>query len=207
MTTRHLLSEFTSISLYSTFGVFADGDAITVNVYKDGSSTPETTSSALATQIGTTGVFAYSLSLLDNAPTDFSEYYFTMEDATTKQDSGSPVYFGGWPESVEPLGATDTCKLTINLYDGDGVATINPNDLFSTTSDNHVEIKTKYFQTDRYFKFGKYKPSYDALTSQAFWILPQGATVDIKLDLFGVTSTGTTIPAQSTIDIYTLLNP
>jgi len=110
---RIKLSEFASSKVYSFFGVFADGDAITVNVYKDGSSTPESMTTGTAVQIGTTGVFFYPLSDLVTPPTAFSEYFWTMEDATTKKFSGL-FRVAGWVETASSGPGANQVTITVN---------------------------------------------------------------------------------------------
>ncbi len=110
---RIKLSEFASSKVYSFFGVFTNGDAITVNVYKDGSGTPQSMTTGTATQIGTTGVFFYPLSDLVTAPTAFAEYFWTMEDATTKKYSGF-FRVAGWVESASSGPGANQVTITVN---------------------------------------------------------------------------------------------
>lgn len=110
---RIKLSEFASSKVYSFFGVFADGDVITVNVYVDGSSTPESMTTGTAVQIGTTGVFYYPLSDLVTPPTAFSEFYWTMEDATTEKYSGL-FRVAGWVESASSGPGANQVTITVN---------------------------------------------------------------------------------------------
>ena len=110
---RIKIAEFDSLKVYSTFGVFANGDVITTNVYKDGSSSAESQTAGTVTQIGTTGVFAYPLSDLVNNPTTLTEYYWTMEDATTKKDSGF-IRVGGWVETASSGPGANQVTITVN---------------------------------------------------------------------------------------------
>ena len=110
---RIKLAEFSTRKVYSAFGTFANGDSITTNVYKDGSSTPEAQTAGTVAQIGTTGIFVYSLSDLVNQPTTLTEYYWTMEDATTKKDSGL-VRVGGWIETASSGPGANLVTITVN---------------------------------------------------------------------------------------------
>jgi hypothetical protein len=110
---RIKLSEFASSKVYSFLGVFANLDAITVAVYKDGSATPEAMTTGTAVQIGTTGVFYYPLSDLVTPPTAFAEYYWTMVDATTKKYSGF-FRVGGWVESASSGPGANSVTITVN---------------------------------------------------------------------------------------------
>jgi len=110
---RIKLSEFASSKVYSFLGVFTDGDSITVAVYKDGSATPETMTTGTAVQIGTTGVFYYPLSDLVTPPTAFSEYFWTMEDTTTKQYSGL-FRVAGWVETSSSGPGANSVTITVN---------------------------------------------------------------------------------------------
>lgn len=199
---RYTLSELATLPVV---GKFTTGDTVTIKVYDVATDTELTlTDDSCDPLTDDTSFFEWNFSNLDLQPTTFKRLLWVMTNGTVEQSSIIDV--AGWAERVDPLGPADTCKITVNLYDGDGIATINPNDLFDVNKENHIEIKAPYFQTDRYFKFGKYQPSYDALTAQAFWILPQGATVDIKLSLFGVASTAIVVPSQSTITLNDWLN-
>lgn len=207
---RYLLGEASSKKVYSTVGTFADGDTMSINVYKDGSSTPEALTAGTLTQIGTTGVYYWSFFDLVTAPTAYSEYYWIMSDDTTKKESGLAT-FGGWPELLlslpANLQAADSCRITTSLYEGDGSCKIEPSLLSDPNKDNYIYLKTSYWDGTRYYELGKYKPSYDQLTGQAYFILPQGATVDVKLESFGINETSQTVPSSSTSDLYTWLNP
>lgn len=110
---RIKLSEFDSIKLYSSLGVFANGDTVTVKIYKDGSATPETPTVGTATQIGTTGIFYYPMSDIAAGPTAFGEYYWTMEDATTKKESGF-FRVGGWVETASSGPGANATTITVN---------------------------------------------------------------------------------------------
>jgi len=207
--TRNLLSEISSLKVYSDHGVFATADDVTIDLYPNGSGTIEPVTSNACVEIGTTGNFYFALSNITTPPTVLTEYHWIMADTTTKKQSGL-ITFGGWVESVEPLGAASTCKITANLSDGDGESGIDVVDLFANNNQNYMEIPTPstnlgLYADSRYFKVGKYLPSYDRLTNQAFWVLPQGASINIKLPSFGIDQSGITVPASSTVTLNTLL--
>ncbi len=208
--TRNLLSEASSVKVYSPIGVFANGDTMTIEVYKDGSSTAESLTTGTLTEIGSLGVFYWEFSDLVDAPTEYSEYYWLMSDSTTKESSGVEI-FGGWTELLNSLPQAmddaDICRITLDMSDVDGESPIEIADLYSETASNYIELKTTYYADSRYFKLGVHKPSYDQSLGHAYWKMPQGSTVDVKVDLIGVSQTNIDIPSQSTISLYDLLNP
>lgn len=200
---RYLLSELASAKVYSSIGTFTTGATVTAAMYNNGVSEPLT--SGACVEIGTTGIFYLSLSDITTTPTAYAELLWVMDDGAGTTESGL-VIAGGYPESVEPLGDTNQCKITVNLYNPDGSCAVDIEDLFSNTTENYIEVKTSYYQTDRYFQLGKIKPSYDILTKQAFWVLPQGSTFDLKLSSFGLTGSAKTVPSTSTATLYSILN-
>lgn len=203
---RNLLSEYASIKAYSSIGIFANLDTVTINVYKNGSLEP--LDSAACVEISATGIFTWSFANLTTAPDDLSEYYWIMSDTTTKEESSRElVYFGGWVENVNLLGPADTCKITVNLSESDGIGAIDIDTLMTDNNGNTMEIAATYFANDSYFKVGeKMKPSYDFLSNSAYWIFPQGASVNIDLQTFKVTEKAKTVPAQDEISLNDWLN-
>jgi hypothetical protein len=204
---RNLLSEISSLKVYSSIGTFANGDTMSIDVYKDGSSVPETLTTGTLTQIGTTGIYFWPFSDLASSPTALTEYKWVMSDATTKTESGVER-FGGWVELLTTaLPATDICRITTSLFEVDGICSIEANVLSDQTSNaNHIELKTQYHDGSRYFKLGKYAPNYDRANDLVYWDFPQGSTVDVNLSSFGVTHTNAEIPAVSTVDLKVWLD-
>lgn len=205
---RHLLSEASTIKVYSTIGVFANGDNMSINVYKDGSSTAEILTTGTLTQIGTTGIYYWEFSDLVTAPTALSEYAWVMQDDTVKVQSGVER-FGGWPELLTTaLPAASICRITTSLFEVDGVCSVDADVLANqSTKANYIELETTYSDGSRYYKVGKYAPNYDRANNLVYWDFPQGATVNIKLTDFGISEKSVLVPSQSTIDLYDLLNP
>ena len=206
---RNLLSEISSLKVFSSVGVFANGDTMTILVYKDGSSTPETLTAGTLTEIGSLGIFWWPFSDLATAPTALAQYYWTMQDATTKTESGIET-FGGYPELLlsvpQALTPADTCRITTSLFEANGECVINPKVFSDPTIQNDMELKTQYHDGSRYFQVDTFKPSYDSLTGVAYWVLPQGSTVDVTLKSFNIVKTGAVIPSVSTVDLKTWLD-
>ena len=75
--------------------LFTDGDTVTIAVYKNGSSTPESLTSNVCAQKGTTGIFEWSYSNLTTPPTIFQQYTWIMTNQSSDQqrdvDSVSPI--------------------------------------------------------------------------------------------------------------------
>ncbi len=203
---RNLLSEYSTIKAFTNIGTFDTADTMSIAVYKDGSSTAETLTTGTVSQIGTLGIFFWSFSDLATEPSALSQYVVVFSDTTTKVES-FVFDFGGWVESVEPLGDADTCKISVNLSDGNGSCAIEPNDLYDKTVTNSLTIKSTIYASSRYFKLGEYKPSYSELTNEAYWTLPQGAIISVKLDTFGINEATVTVPDTTTADLYDILNP
>lgn len=204
---RYLLSEIASAKVYSSQGIFATLDTVTIEIYNNG--TIETLTSNACVEIGSTGNFYFDLSNITTQPTAYAELYWVMSDTTTKKESGL-IVCGGWVESVAPLGEADTCKITTSLSDGDGESGVDVGDLFTNSAQNYIEIpspsaNTGIYANSRYFKVGKYLPSYDRLTNGAYWVIPQGATINVKLPTFGIDKSGITVPASNTVTLNTLL--
>lgn len=202
---RILLSELSSLKVYSDQGIFATGDTVTIDLYPNGSATIEPVDSNACVEIGTTGNFYFDLDNITTKPTTLTEYYFVMSDTTTKKQSGL-ITAGGWVEYVEPLGDADTCKITVDIYEADGSTQLDATDLFDSLKKNYIELKTAFYSDSRYYKIAKYRPSYDQVTAKAFWLMPQGATVNVKIESIGIDEQSLTVPAQSTIDLYTWIN-
>lgn len=207
---RNLLSESTSIKAFSPIGVFANGDTMSIAIYKDGSSVAEVLTAGTLTEIGSLGVFWWPFSDLVTAPTALSSYYWIMSDNTVKVASGVEL-FGGYPELLlslpQALDPANICRITTQLYEADGSCIVDPNTFADQSiNENSIELKTEFNDGTRYFKLGKFAPSYDESTGAAFWLVPRLSTVDVKLTSFGVSKTGAIVPDVSTIDLKTWLD-
>jgi hypothetical protein len=202
MTTRFTLSELSSAVAR---GKFTTLDTVTITLYRNTTGTAETLDTANCTEIGTTGHFYWEFSNITTAPTDYSDYLWIMSNGTPAQDQHGNYIFGGWPEYIEAtLPDADICKITAKIFEADGDGKIEPNDLFDPLKKNYIEIKSSYYANSRYFKLDKYKPSLDQINDGLiYWLMPQGATVDIRSETIGVNETGLTVPLQSTIDLNT----
>ncbi len=198
--TRYLLSELPSVQ---AVGIFETGKTVTIQVINAKTGVAETLTQNSATELLTSGVFVWEFSDLDTQPTAFVQFLYILTD-----NSAIPVKrremidVAGWVESVNPLGPADTCKITVNLSESDGIGAIDINTLMTDNNGNTMEIADTYFANDRYFRVGdKIKSSYDFLNSQAYWILPQGASVNIDLQTFKVSEKAKEVPAQTEITL------
>ena len=200
---------FTELVNAQAVGIFETGKTVTIEVYDARTGLAETLTTNACTEIGTTGVFVWEFSNLDTLPSAFTQFLYIMTDnSTTPVKRRELLDTGGWVESLpSALPPADTCKITTSLSDGDGQCFVTVEDLFDTSMQNYIELPqgTSVFANSRYFKVGKYQPSYDRVTGAAYWILPQGASANVKLTSFGIDESNKTIPAQSTIDLNTWL--
>jgi len=209
---RNLLSEISGIKAYSKQGVFATGQTITIEVYKNG--ILKTLTSNACAEIGSTGIYTWGYSDLDTSPTALSEFFWIMTNSVgpVKYSPEKPDTFGGYPELLnslpQALDAADECRVTVNLYKiGGGIDPIRPEVLFDSTGGkiNEIELLAKYHDGNRYFALEKIKPSYSQDVAEAFWILPRNSTVNVTLASFGIEKTTVTIPDQTTISLFDLL--
>ena len=208
---RNLLSEQSSISVYSPSGKFATGESITIKVYKNGSLEPLTTD--VCTEILTTGVYSWSFDNLDVAMDDLSECYWIMSRTLPTVATYSPEkpdVFGGWVELLtslpQALTPANMCRITTNLSRIDGTCTSQPGTVQQDNNGNTINLSTFYSDGSRYFELGNYKPSYDELTGVTYWLVPRLSTVDVNLLVYGVTKTKVLVPDASTIDLKVWLD-
>lgn len=198
---RYKLSELLTLPVV---GKFETGETVTIKIYDSASGDEIATDDDSCTEIGATGFYLWSFANLTEQPSVFKRLLWVMSDGVTEQSD--IVDAGGWAESIPtPIGSADTCKVTVNLSDADGNITF-PNDLFTDTLENSIELRALFYGNSRYYRLGKYKPSFDGLTGVAFWVLPQGATVDIVLESYGVEEKSKVVPASDTIDLYAWIN-
>lgn len=107
---RNTLSESAIVIATSEVGQFANGDTVTIELYKNG--TAEPIDSAVCIQLGTSGIFLWMFSNLTTAPSAYAKYNWIMSDTTTKKASGAQE-FGGWPDLVTNLQGVNTVTITI----------------------------------------------------------------------------------------------
>ena len=202
MSTRYTLTELAALPVEARF---TTGDTVTISVYDSVTGLAVDLDSSACTEIETTGFFSWSFSNLTAQPTTFGRYVWIMSNGVIQQSDY--VVFGGYVEFVAgALPAAETCKVYFNCFEPDGTCSIEPNRLYSETLEATAKIIGTNYQSSRYFTIEAVKPSYDTLSGQAFWILPQGATVKFKIDQINVEGSGI-VPVADTVDLYTLLNP
>jgi hypothetical protein len=102
--------------------------------------------------------------------------------------------------------SADTCKVTLLIYTANDLP-IDVDELFSETGAIYAELDQTYYDssTTKYFATNREKPSYDKSRGEAFWILPQGASVKFFIKQLSINST-VTIPASSTATLNALLS-
>ena len=202
--TRYTISE---LATTQAAGIFETGKTVTIQVYNADTGASETLLTSTCDEIGSTGVFRWEFSNLQTMPAGFTQYLYIMTDNSTPAISRREmVDVAGWVQNLgEGLIPANTCKITFNIYNADGLCAIEPNDLFDPSLSNYIELKGSFFGNSRYFKLGQYRPNYDQSSAQAFFIMPQGATIDIVLNTIGINATNITVPSQDTIDLNALL--
>jgi hypothetical protein len=202
--TRYTFSELLTAQ---AIGVFSAGKTVTIEVIDPATDTKETLISAACTPLtDDPAVYVWPFSNLQTLPAVFTQLEYVMTDnSTPAQKRREMIDCGGWVELVVTpstgVPPADTCKITTTLFQPDGSCVMDTNDLFPDNQDNHIELRNPYFGNSRYFKLGKYKPSYDQLLGIAFWVMPQGATVDVKVDSIGVGKKDLVVPASVSIDL------
>lgn len=201
---------FVELLTHPAIGTFSTGKIVTIQVINAKTRVAETLTSNVCTELLTSGIFVWEFGNLQTLPATFTQYAYIMTDnSATPVKRRELVDTGGWVELIAgSLIPENMCKITTTLFQADGACIIDPNDLYNRDQnlDNYIELKESYFADSRYFKLGQYQPSYDQLFGKAFWIMPQGATVDVKIDIIGVTETGIVIPDQTTIELNAWLN-
>ena len=70
---------------------------------------------------------------------------------------------------------------------------------------NTIDLKDSYSDGSRYFELGSYKPSYDEASGGTYWLIPQGSTVDVNIQAYGISKKSAVVPAISTTDLKTWL--
>lgn len=183
-------------------GRFSTLDTVTILLYNAFTKTLIPVDSDVCEEIGTTGVFIFKLSNITTPLAAFTQIYWEMSNGSGIQAETFEAL--GWVDSINPLGAEDTCKVTFNLSRQDDEAGVSPNRIQSDLEKAYAEIQGTFFGNTSYFDANRVKPSYDQLTRQGFWVLPQGSTVKFFVKQLNINTTAV-IPAQSTIDLNALL--
>lgn len=204
MTTRYNSSE---LLVGQEEGVFDTGETVTLKLYDKATRSEVPVDFNACQEIVGTGKFVWATLNITTPPTTFKQYTWTMTDSKGNQKDGSFDCLG-WANNIGggAVPPANTCKITVNLYKADGLCEVSVGELFDPNFENLIDVKNPFHSDQRYYKLGEYKPSYDQLTGKAYWIMPQGAVVNVKLDSFGVERADLTVPSQDTIDLHTWLN-
>ncbi|MBU2647529.1 hypothetical protein KKI24_22670 [bacterium] len=184
---------------------FPAGKTVTIALYDNAGDVIPIDTAACTPSTEDPNIYIWSFDNVTTTPTELLTGYWKMSAAGYPDERGE-FYWGGWVQDVDPLSSADTCKVSMNLSNADGNIPF-PNELYDPDNENYIQIKSQYYGSSRYFRMDKYKPSFDSLTGTAFWVLPQGATVDIKLKSFDIDESAQTVPSTTTADLYTWLNP
>jgi hypothetical protein len=206
--TRYSISE---LATAQAVGTFEAGKTVTIKIINAATDTEEVlTDDACDPLADDPTTYRWSFSNLDTLPADFTQYIYIMtDDSTTPVVKKEMVDCLGWVQAVEEgLPEADICKITANIFEADGIGAIEPNDLFDPNKMNYMEIIGSYYANQRYFKTGKYKPSLDQISDGfVYWLMPQGATVNVKVDSISVQASKLVVPNQPTIDLNDFINP
>lgn len=102
--------------------------------------------------------------------------------------------------------STDMCQVQLFVFAGDDQP-INSEDFLNKIDTVYAEIQGTYYNTtsNKYFSAERTQPSYDKETGQAYWSLPQGASVKFFIKQLSINST-VTIPDSSTATLNDLLS-
>lgn len=102
--------------------------------------------------------------------------------------------------------STDMCQVQLFVFAGDDQP-INSEDFLNRIDTVYAEIQGTYYNTtsNKYFSAERTQPSYDKETGQAYWSLPQGASVKFFIKQLSINST-VTIPDSSTATLNDLLS-
>lgn len=111
--------------------LFADGDTVTIAVYKTGSSTPETLTSNVCSQIGTTGIYTWSYSNLTTPPSAFEQYTWIMTNLSSIKQRDVDSFSAGGETFFSVPFDVDVSTLAINKGD-----TFEPEIRVDTNSSN-----------------------------------------------------------------------
>lgn len=206
--TRYTFAELLNAQ---AIGIFSTGKTVTIQVIDAKTGVAETLTSNACTEILSSGVFVWEFSKLQTLPAVFTQYLYIMTDnSATPVKRREMVDTGGWVELVVTpstgVPPANTCKIFTTLFQPDGTCVMDPNDLYNQTNDNFIDLKNSYFANSRYFRVGQYQPSYDQLLGQAYWVMPQGAAIDVKVDSIGVNETDLTVPDDVTVELNALIN-
>lgn len=209
----------TELLLAAAVGIFETGKTVTIALFDafDGSAIPLDTFHPAPDgakpgnecfEIGATGIFRWPLSVITTIPTTFKQLIYVMTDnSTIPVVRREMVDLLGWSDSLLSGIPADMCKVTTLVFRPDDQAGVTPNRLLSDVEKAYAEIQGTYFQPapGKHFDTARQKPYY-LDTGEAFWLLPQGSTVKFFIKQLNINQDAL-IPAQSTIDLDSLLNP
>jgi hypothetical protein len=196
---------FLELTTKEVVGRFTEGDTVTIKVYDVSTGSLVALDDDSCIPLDDPRFFKWSFANLTTQPVVLTNYMWIMDNLSV--DQAGEIEVGGWAERIpDPIGPANTCKITVNLSEIDGKLS-TPDDVFSENENNTIELPAVYYADSRYFRKGKYKPSFDGVPGQAYWIMPQGAKVDIVLDSYGISKKSVDVPEEETVDLYTLLNP
>ncbi len=189
---------FTELATAQAVGTFSTGVTVTIALYDAVDGLAEPLDSAACTEIGTTGIFKWPLSNITTTPTAFKQFIYIMTD-----DSPSPVIrremvdVGGWVQTLPTnLGPATTCKVILFAFEQTGDC---PVDVSKLCADSFAQLTTAFVDASgRYFSVDQYKPAYDRLTGEVYWVLPQGSTAEFIVPTLGIEPIGKIIPAETT---------
>jgi len=78
--------------LYNAVGYFATGSNVTITIYDPVTSVTIGTDDANCTEIGTTGVFVWSMDNLTTTPLTYQEYAWKMNDGASAYQAGKVAW-------------------------------------------------------------------------------------------------------------------
>lgn len=154
---RNITSESLIIIATSEIEQFANGDTVVINVYKNGSGTPEPLDSSSCTQIGATGIFWWGFMNLTNVPTAFSDYKWVMTDSGSKFASGNER-FGGFVDNISSIAGANSVTITVEESDTTPIASTEVQ-ILNTAQDTVLDRKLTDVNGDAVFALddGSYK--------------------------------------------------
>ena len=209
----------TELLLASATGIFETGKTVTIELFDaiDGSAIPLDAFHPAPDgakpgnecfEIGTTGIFRWPFSLVTTQPTTFKQFIYAMTDNSTIPVVRREMIDAlGWSDSLLSGIPADMCKVTTLIFRQDDQSGVTPNRLLSDLEKAYAEIQGTFHQSPsgKHFDTARQKP-YFLDTGEAFWLLPQGSTVKFFIKQLDINQNAL-IPAQSTVDLNTLLNP
>lgn len=189
------LSEFNSSYVDGQVG----GTSGAIATFYDSSGSTVGLTSTSCADLGSNGLVSFQLSNFASQPSTYSQYTYEINR------EGNTFFGSVIAGSQENL--AQTCKVFFRLHEANGDV-MEANKVYSEINKIFAEVQSTFYQasTGLYFYKNKIKPDYDQNTSQVSWYLPQGASVKFFVSQLRINST-TTVPSQSEINLYDLLNP